>query len=244
MATQWEYYTSGDNTNAVLNSGGNWKSQTFTIGNVGTNANFQVTSIKAKVFRVTGTGGPLNASIRNIDSTGSPSGSNLCAGTMSWATITTGTSGAWYEITMSTNPTLTQSQTYALLLYETSGLGNLRANTAVGYTGGFLWSSSNSGSTWTKDTASDAMFEIWGNQIIYTASSLAIYKNSENIIKATLSATTTGSGSLQFQMSANAGSNWENCTSGVVHNFTNTGTDLRWRATGSNMYIQSVEIEY
>ncbi len=41
---------------------------------------------------------------------------------------------------------------------------------------------------------------------------------------------TEGSGSFDYFATADGGSNWEAITSGVLHNFTNTGTDLRWRA--------------
>ena len=37
------------------------------------------------------------------------------------------------------------------------------------------------------------------------------------------------SGDFDYEMTAD-GTNWESVTSGTVHTFTNTGTDLRWRA--------------
>lgn len=42
---------------------------------------------------------------------------------------------------------------------------------------------------------------------------------------------TEESGSFTYELSADGGSNWEIATSGALHSFTNTGTDLRWRAT-------------
>ncbi len=35
---------------------------------------------------------------------------------------------------------------------------------------------------------------------------------------------------ITYYLSADGGSNWESVTSGVAHNFTNTGDDLRWKA--------------
>lgn len=63
--------------------------------------------------------------------------------------------------------------------------------------------------------------------------SLTIDATTATISTATLTATTstpTGT-SIAFQLSANGGTNWENVTSGEAHAFTNTGSDLRWRAT-------------
>jgi len=38
-------------------------------------------------------------------------------------------------------------------------------------------------------------------------------------------------GQFLYEVTANGGTNWETTTSGTLHTFTNTGTDLRWRAT-------------
>jgi len=61
------------------------------------------------------------------------------------------------------------------------------------------------------------------------AESLSIDYNNGTITKATLTATEE-SGSFTYKLTAN-GTNWEDVTSGTEHEFTNTGTDLRWRAT-------------
>jgi len=47
----------------------------------------------------------------------------------------------------------------------------------------------------------------------------------------TATATIPSGASITYQMTANGGTNWEAVTSGTSHTFTNTGTDLRWRAT-------------
>ncbi len=61
------------------------------------------------------------------------------------------------------------------------------------------------------------------------ALSLSIDYNNGTITAATLTITEV-SGSFDYEMTAD-GSNWESVTSGVAHTFSNTGTDLRWRAT-------------
>ncbi|MEA2070541.1 MAG: hypothetical protein U9O98_04550 [Asgard group archaeon] len=54
--------------------------------------------------------------------------------------------------------------------------------------------------------------------------------------------------SITFEMTAD-GSNWEVVTPNSLHNFTSTGTDLRWRAyldgdTDRSVHLYQVEIEY
>jgi len=104
-------------------------------------------------------------------------------------------------------------------------------------------------STFFKDTAStDAAWGttgevVFGTSSTQTASSLIVYKNNQAITSAKLTATTTGSGSIGFFMSAD-GTNYEAVSSGVSHTFTNTGSELYWRATGSGISITSLEIEY
>ena len=61
------------------------------------------------------------------------------------------------------------------------------------------------------------------------AESQAIDLDNGVITKATLNPTVS-SGSFDYEMTAD-GTNWETVTAGVNHFFTNTGTDLRWRAT-------------
>ena len=58
--------------------------------------------------------------------------------------------------------------------------------------------------------------------------------NNGIIITAKLTATLSATGvySLRFWMTAD-GSNWEEVSNGVAHTFVNTGTDLRWKITGS-----------
>ena len=62
------------------------------------------------------------------------------------------------------------------------------------------------------------------------AKSLSIDKNNGTIINATLTSTEV-SGSFDYEMTADGGSNWESVTSGTAHTFSNTGADLRWRVT-------------
>jgi len=75
------------------------------------------------------------------------------------------------------------------------------------------------------------------------AQSLPIDYANGTIIKAKLTSTEV-SGSFDYEMTAD-GNNWESVTSGVTHFFTNSGTDLRWRATENNVStgeISKIEI--
>jgi len=103
-------------------------------------------------------------------------------------------------------------------------------------------------STTFKDTNSTATWDGSGSITFDTTSqialSTAIFKNNETISSATLTATATGSGSLTYYLSADGGNNWENVTNETEHTFTNTGKDLRWKASGSDKVITKIEIDY
>lgn len=76
----------------------------------------------------------------------------------------------------------------------------------------------------------------WSNtgSVTFTSGQIALSTsidfNNDTITQAKLTSTEV-SGSFTYELSANGGSNWETVTSGVLHIFTNTGTDLRFRAT-------------
>ena len=65
------------------------------------------------------------------------------------------------------------------------------------------------------------------------AESLAIDFNNGTISQVKFTFTEV-SGSFDYEATADGGSNWESITSGTLHVFTDTGTDLRWRATEKN----------
>lgn len=69
-----------------------------------------------------------------------------------------------------------------------------------------------------------------------------IYKNDETITQATLNATTSGSGTPIFYLSADAGFNFEVVTSGIIHIFENTGEDVKCKITGADVNITKYEV--
>lgn len=84
------------------------------------------------------------------------------------------------------------------------------------------------------------------------AQSLTVDATSESVVNATLNLAgyfpwATG---ITWQLSADGGAHWEAVTPGVTHTFTNTGSDLRWRATFTtgradrSAYLYHVSITY
>ncbi len=97
--------------------------------------------------------------------------------------------------------------------------------------------SGNTTSTW---TGNDSVTFTSGQ----VAQSSSIDKNNGTITTALLTSTEV-SGSFTYEMTAD-GSNWETVTSSVKHIFSNTGTDLRWRATenaASTGEISNLKVE-
>lgn len=70
-------------------------------------------------------------------------------------------------------------------------------------------------------------------QVLEMVSAFKDSSNSQTVVGATLGVT-IDSGSFDLEMSANGGTNWESVTNNSSHTFTNTGSDLRIRATKSN----------
>ena len=159
------YYTTTDDRYS-LSDANMYYAQTFTVGTVGPNENHNITKVKLKLFRV-GSPGTITVSIRATDGSGLPTGSDLSTGTIDGNTLTTDNTGEWYEIEMSSY-TLQASTKYAIIMRATnpgasSGVGYREDSTVPTYSGGIAISSSNSGSTWTKRSDFDIMFEIWGS---------------------------------------------------------------------------------
>jgi hypothetical protein len=169
MATLYEYQTGGSSYGGNV-GGALWKAQTFTVGTAGTNENFNISSVKLKLYRV-GSPGTLTVSIRTA--TGGESGtvtgsSDLSSGTFNGNTVTTNTAGQIYEISMSSY-TLTASTSYAIVLSASAGDGsnylspirNSQVSPAP-YSGGQRNGSTDSGSSWS-GLSTDYYFEVYGD---------------------------------------------------------------------------------
>ncbi len=97
-------------------------------------------------------------------------------------------------------------------------------------------------SSTTADWSSDGTLNFTSGQV---AISTSIDYNNGTITQAKLTST-ENSGSFDYYLSADGGSNWESVTSGSLHEFTNTGNDLRWKAeenASSTGEIDKIKIE-
>jgi hypothetical protein len=76
---------------------------------------------------------------------------------------------------------------------------------------------------------------------VEVAQSTTVEFNNGTIISAKLTATFTGNDPTLYM--AADGINFEEVTNETTHNFTNTGTDLRWKADGNGVTITELKIE-
>jgi len=149
--------------------------QTFTIGNTGTNLDYNLTSIDAK-FSKRGTPGDLIIEIYETNPDGHPIGTAISTGNKTEAS--TSTTDTWYNILMS-SVTLKRSTKYALVFKAVSGTSgthvyDFRGDGSVStYGGGSEIYSLDSGVTWTADTDDDLLFRILGGDYAGTLCTLA-----------------------------------------------------------------------
>jgi len=137
-----------------------WHAQTFTAL-----ANHQVNSVKLLAYRI-GTPSTLIVSLRVINSSGHPSGSDLASGSTSGDTLPLSQPGEWREITFYQPVNLVAGTKYAIVARAPGGGGGnavkwMTDSTAPDYTSGNRESSGDSGASWQSDFNSDYLFEIW-----------------------------------------------------------------------------------
>ena len=158
-----------------------------------------------------------------------------------------GTTAGWKKVT-GLNIVLSPSTEYFVVIQvdTTATDAQTLEQTAGAIAGDTNWQSGIStlpdpygaGTARTKFTAIYAKYEDLSPT---TVQSKSIDFNNGTITQATLTTTLTGNALTELQMTAD-GTNWENVTSGVAHTFTNTGTDLKWKATGVATTITKLEI--
>lgn len=167
MATATEKYVTGDDELfATIPSNTKWVAQTFTIGTVGVNIAFVLTSVEIRadlnssdetitveIYEVNPDGSPKTPAVSNAISTGTISSNEFVNQDI----------GSWASISMSA-VTLQPSRQYALVIRATVNEGiELRADgSSPTYAGGSVWVSTSTGSLWTEDTSTDIMFQING----------------------------------------------------------------------------------
>lgn len=176
---KYEYYSTGDDDYGEV-YGVLYKGQTFT-----TASQHYVSFVRLLLYRV-GNPGTLTVGIY-ATSSGLPTGTALASGTINANTFTTSSSGAWYNVTLTTPYQLSTSTVYCVVLN-----GGVDVNNKIGwrtdltspsYSGGNFVYSNNGGSSWA-GAAYDFLFEIWDLPIVTTT----------NVQTSIISETTTATG--------------------------------------------------
>jgi hypothetical protein len=157
----YEYYNTGDD-DFIPSYDGRWLAQTFTPSVAHT-----IASVKLKLSRY-GSPGTVTVGIKATDGSGHPTGSDLCSGTIDGNSLTTVTTGAWYEITLGSGYALSASTKYAIVLRAPNGDSSNQCRwrrdiSSPTYAGGCYEYSTDSGSTWTSYDY-DTMFEEWSGE--------------------------------------------------------------------------------
>lgn len=160
MATATEKYVAGDDESYNKNiSTADIISQTFTIGTVGINIAFNISSVDLKITNAVS--GTLTAEIFDVNPVGEPTGSALSTGTGSASIFDSGTTGIWGRVSMSSF-TLQPSKQYALVLSATNSMTSRADGSSPSYAGGETLWSDDTGASWTADATTDLMFQING----------------------------------------------------------------------------------
>ncbi len=165
MATKFEYYDSGDDSQGGF-YGASWQSQTFT-----TIDGFTITSVKLLVARI-GASGTLTISIKEVDVNDKPTGDDLCSKAIDSTGLTTDIDvGEWYEFVFTVPYLLSDTTRYAIVARCTGADVDNRCywrfdSSSPTYTNGENLYSTNSGGSWTALSIYDRLFETWGNPIL------------------------------------------------------------------------------
>ena len=190
MAQVMEFYVTGEDSNGTAMDADNSVDeigQWFTIGQVGTNTAFSLSTINIKIFK-TGSPGNLTISLYNSFEDGLPNGAAISTGSITAAEVT-GTA-AWYPITMSA-VSLRANGKYAVMLSGTTSTGNTynwRVDVGGGYAGG--QSLDFNGTVYANQTP-DVMFEIVGGSYAGTLCTLANAINKAGAKASTISTNET-----------------------------------------------------
>jgi len=141
-----------------------WLAQTFTIGETSSGENITIKNVSLK-FGTTGSPEGIVVSIRNVNASKQPTGSDLVSYTRNF----TG-SEDWYNFSL-TNYVLRTGTSYALILRAPNGDNSNRVDwvkneTAGAYPNMNASTSEDGGTTWTDAGNKDYLFQIWGEEKI------------------------------------------------------------------------------
>lgn len=161
-------YNDTTSTNYGIQNDDTFLAQTFTLGTVGSNEDFDCTNVSLLLYRA-GTPGTVYACLFETNETGYPTGSELGNASRNGDSFTTSTSGDWYYFTYSTPVPLSASTTYAIVTKTTGSTGGSdclrhRISTENPYAGGQFFYSVNGGSTWGVQSGYDIGFRVYGEE--------------------------------------------------------------------------------
>jgi len=117
MSTLFEYYSSGDDSTVGFSST-TWEGQTFTP-----QTTHKITNAKLKLFRYN-TPSTLTIGIKDTVSGLPYSSTDLCYGTISGDTLTSVSTGAWYNVDFGAGYRLIASTEYAIVARAPTSTGD------------------------------------------------------------------------------------------------------------------------
>lgn len=162
-----EWYETGAD-DYTSSSGNNWRAMNFTIGTVGTNADFNASIVSLYGWRDVGASGPLIVGIRNMNAT-SIDAVDIANGTLDFSFIGDGTGlgdANWFNITITSFAPMNASTPYAIVARSTNTINYVLDSSSPGYTGGNRHSSTNAGVKWSSVVGSVMLFQVWGGEDI------------------------------------------------------------------------------
>lgn len=154
-----DYYNTGDEHSRICYTTSIFIAQTFTAS-----SNYDIVSVKLKLFK---TGSPGNITIELQGVTASkPNNVTLASGTTNGDTLTADSGGEWRTITFETPYSIVNGNEYAIVIKPTGGdvdnATNWRADWIdPGYGNGAYCYTINGGTSWTRSTDWDLMFETY-----------------------------------------------------------------------------------
>jgi len=158
----------------------NWEAMTFTALST-----HDISAVAIKAYRL-GLPGATTISIRNVDSNEKPTGTDLATGSLDVDVLTTDNQGEWVSIQL-TKFRIKQGVKYAIVIAAPPGSSLTEylkfkcKNTDV-YSGGNVWYSANSGSTWSASAPVDSAFIIYGPESTSTIMQTAAVVGSAALI--------------------------------------------------------------
>jgi len=212
---KYEWYN-GLTQSSEICSPTSWRGQSFTVGNVGPDENFDITYVEVFGIRNEATG-TVYAEIYAVDGSGYPTDDPLSSGS---ADFSSWDSYDYYSINMSSYE-LQASTQYALVLHATGeGVDWWYDATSPSYTGGKVVYSNNGGSSWGSISTWDFNFNVWGEAAAEDTCTCAGAGNDWEIDMSDYCNITEAcdltTGTLNF-----TGAGWCNCNASV--NTTNLG---------------------